>query len=246
MTRSATASPTPWPIRRAKPRPGIVKNSCASSTAFCASARPPGAPFTFGSSNNQAKLSEACVEAWARILHAAPGSRLAIKNKALSETEARASLQARFAARGIGPERLWMSGAIDSFQGHLAAYGFVDLALDTFPYNGTTTTCESLWMGVPVLTWAGRAHVERFGASVLAAAGLGEEFVAASVDDYVRRAAGWTTPAGLERLAALRPALLERLSGSALTNERVFTAALEQSYRNLWRRWCAAKVSSQV
>ncbi|MCC6538345.1 MAG: tetratricopeptide repeat protein [Bryobacterales bacterium] len=203
-----------------------------------------GAPFTFGSFNNQAKLSEPCVAAWARILHAAPGARLAIKNKALSETEARTRLQARFAAHGIGPERLWMSGAIDSFQGHLAAYSFVDLALDTFPYNGTTTTCEALWMGVPVLTWAGRAHVERVGASVLAAAGLGEEFVAASVDDYVSRAAGWSAPAGRERLAALRPALRERLAASALTNEGAFTSTLEQTYRNLWRRWCAAKASS--
>ena len=197
-----------------------------------------GAPFTFGSFNNMAKVSEGAVEAWAEILQRVPGSRLALKNKALGDLPARHRLLARFAARGIGPERLWMSGAIDSLAGHLAAYSFVDLALDTFPYNGTTTTCEALWMGVPVVSRTGAGHVERVGASVLAAAGL-PEFVAHRPGDYVELAvAAAASPA---RLATVRVSLRQRLERSLLLDESGFTRRLETVYRELWGRWCAER-----
>lgn len=196
-----------------------------------------GAPFTFGSFNNMAKVSDRAVAAWAEILNRVPGSRLALKNKALGDVPARHRLQARFAAYGIGPERLWMSGAIESLGGHLAAYSFVDLGLDTFPYTGTTTTCEAMWMGVPVVSYAGSAHVERVGASVLSAAGL-SEFTAHDERSYVEVAVAAAGSAG--RLASLRSSLRERLSLSPLLDEAGFTRRLETVYRELWRRWCAA------
>lgn len=130
-----------------------------------------------------------------------------------------------------------MSGAIDSLSGHLQAYSFVDLALDTFPYTGTTTTCEALWMGVPVLTLAGDAHVSRVGMSVLAAAGMGDW----AVDDagaYVERAVAWTQAP--EQLAQLRASLRQRLLVSSLLDEAGFTTRLEAVYRQLWRRWCVS------
>jgi predicted O-linked N-acetylglucosamine transferase (SPINDLY family) len=183
-----------------------------------------------------AKVSDRAVAAWAEIIGRVPGSRLALKNKALGDVPARHRLQARFAAYGVGAERLWMSGAIDSLAGHLAAYSFVDLGLDTFPYTGTTTTCEAMWMGVPVVSYAGSAHVERVGASVLAAAGLAE-FTAHDERGYVELAVG--AAASLERLASLRASLRERLSASPLLDEVSFTLRLEAVYRQLWRRWCA-------
>jgi protein O-GlcNAc transferase len=197
-----------------------------------------GAPFTFGSFNNMAKVSDGAVAAWAEILGRVPGSRLALKNKALGDTPARLRLQARFAAHGIGPERLWMSGTIDSLAGHLGAYSFVDLALDTFPYTGTTTTCEALWMGVPVVSHAGGAHVERVGASVLAAAGL-PEFAVAGVGNYIELAVA--TAAAPEHLAGVRASLRQRLERSLLLDEPGFTLRLETAYRQLWRRWCAER-----
>ena len=128
------------------------------------------------------------VAVWAEILRRVDGSRLALKNKALGDTPARHRLQARFAAHGIAPERLWMSGPIDSLAGHLTAYSFVDLGLDTFPYTGTTTTCEALWMGVPVVSLSGAAHVERVGASVLSAAAKRHSAAASAMKSAVRMA----------------------------------------------------------
>lgn len=197
-----------------------------------------GAPFTFGSFNNMAKVSDRVVAAWAEILRRVPGSRLALKNKALGDVPARHRLQARFAAHGVGPERLWMSGAIDSLAGHLASYSFVDLGLDTFPYNGTTTTCEALWMGVPVVSYAGSSHVERVGASVLTAARL-TDFIAPDLRGYIELAVA--TAAAPQRLAALRAALRDRLTTSPLLDEPGFTNRLETVYRQLWRRWCAER-----
>jgi len=191
------------------------------------------APFTFGSFNNHAKLSDGAVAAWAEILRRTPGARLALKNKALGSDQARRRVLARFAAHGIGPERLWMSGPIDSLAGHLNAYGFVDLALDTFPYAGTTTTCEAMWMGVPVVTLAGEAHVERTGASLLAAAGL-PEFVTGSPAGYIERATACAS--SLEQLAALRAGLRPRLAASVLMDEAGFTRRLEDTFYRLWQR----------
>ena len=203
----------------------------APSVAPLPSAR--GAAFTFGSFNNQAKMSDGVVAAWARILHRVPGSRLALKNKALGEEPARRRVLARFAAHRIAPERLWMSGALDSLAGHLNAYSFVDLALDTFPYAGTTTTCEALWMGVPVVTLAGRAHVERVGASLVSAVGLGG-FAVAGPEAYVERAvAGASDRAALE---ALRASLRARMAASPLLDEAGFTRRLENTYRQLLER----------
>jgi predicted O-linked N-acetylglucosamine transferase (SPINDLY family) len=198
-----------------------------------------GAPFSFGSFNNMAKVSQMTVEMWAQVLRAVPGSRLALKNKALSEPEARRRIQDRFAALGIAPQRIWMGGAIESLASHLEAYSQVDVALDTYPYHGTTTTCEALWMGVPVVSRLGRAHLSRVGLSLLEAAGLGHLAVD-SAEAYVRTAAALAQDRG--RLAQLRGGLRKTLSRSRLMDEQRFVKELEDAYRAMWRRWCAAEV----
>jgi predicted O-linked N-acetylglucosamine transferase (SPINDLY family) len=122
-----------------------------------------------------------------------------------------------------------------SGQKHLELYGEVDLALDTFPYNGTTTTCEAMWMGVPVLTLAGRCHAGRVGASLLGRVGL-SEWVAKDGADYVEKAVSWA--ANKAGLANLRAGLRERLKASPLMDGRRLARNLETAYREAWRVYC--------
>jgi predicted O-linked N-acetylglucosamine transferase (SPINDLY family) len=191
--------------------------------------------FTFGSFNNMAKMSGPLVELWAEILRSVPESRLALKNRALSEPEARTWVVAQFSRRGIGEGRILMSGLVENLADHLRSYQMIDLALDTFPYHGTTTTCEAMWMGVPVLSLCGASHVSRVGASLLGQVGL-DEFRVTRPEDYVRRAIELARDPG--PLATLRIALRERMLQSSLTDERGFTSRLERCYRNVWRSWC--------
>jgi predicted O-linked N-acetylglucosamine transferase (SPINDLY family) len=115
-------------------------------------------------------------------------------------------------------------------------YGQVDIALDPFPYNGTTTTCDALWMGVPVITLRGDRHAGRVGASLLSHVGL-TALIAESLDDYVAKAAALA--ADLDRLTALRAALRQRLIASPIGDPQGFARTLEGAYRDLWHRWCA-------
>ena len=117
-------------------------------------------------------------------------------------------------------------------------YTEVDVGLDPFPYNGTTTTCEALWMGVPVVALRGRAHRARVGASLLERIGCAE-LVAASTDDYVRIAAGLARDQG--RLAALRSGLRARMAASPLANAALITGDIEDAFREMWRRWCRTR-----
>jgi predicted O-linked N-acetylglucosamine transferase (SPINDLY family) len=110
----------------------------------------------------------------------------------------------------------------------------MDIALDPFPYNGTTTTCEALWMGVPVITYKGAHHGGRVGASLLGAAGV-EELVAVDEDHYVVLAAELAADGG--RLKALRADLRERMEASPLTDGAAFTMKMETAYRNIWKTW---------
>ncbi len=189
----------------------------------------------FGCFNNPAKISGPVAQAWTRLLDAVPGSILVLKAFWNEARHAGPRARALFEAAGLAPERLAMrpwSGAVAS---HLAAYGEIDVALDPFPYNGATTTCEALWMGVPVVTLAGQRHSGRVGASLLAGAGL-DELIARDVDDYVAIAAGLATDP--PRLASLRAGLRPLVAASSLCDEPGFARAVEGAYRDLWRKWC--------
>ena len=124
---------------------------------------------------------------------------------------------------------------------HLALYGRVDIALDPFPYHGTTTTCEALWQGVPVVTLAGRTHAARVGVSLLTNVGL-PELIAANTDDYIRIAASLATD--LPRLSEWRATLREKMKASPLMNAPRFTRNVEHAYREMWRAWCAKPCSN--
>jgi predicted O-linked N-acetylglucosamine transferase (SPINDLY family) len=190
----------------------------------------------FGSFNSIRKLSPGVVRAWARTLVQTPGSRLLLKTRGLSAPVARRSLLNQFATFGIGADRVELADMVPTKPDHLAWYNRVDVGLDTFPYNGTTTTCEALWMGVPVVSLAGVVHAGRVGASLLTAAGL-PEFIAATEDEYIAQAAGLARDK--PRLAALRDGMRERLSASPLLDGPSHARGFYGVLRELWRRWCA-------
>ncbi|HEY9843027.1 MAG TPA: hypothetical protein V6D23_21345, partial [Candidatus Obscuribacterales bacterium] len=191
---------------------------------------------TFGSFNNLCKLTPAVIALWARVLQTVPGSRLLLKAEFLEDGPTAVDFLAQFAAHRIDARRLSLIGHAPSFAAHLAAYAQVDIALDSFPYNGTTTICEALWMGVPVITLAGGSHVARVGVSLLQHAGM-EELIAADGTQYVAIAA--RLAGNLEALAGLRRDMRARMLASPLCDARGYTRELEAAYRQIWRRWCS-------
>ncbi len=190
---------------------------------------------TFGSFNNLSKVGEDVVAAWARVLDGVPDSRLYLKCAQLSDAALCRQVEERFSGHGIARERLELVGYAVSLEDHLGAYGKMDIALDPFPYNGTTTTCEALWMGVPVVTLKGENHGGRVGASLLNAAEL-QELVAQDEGCYVALAAALA--ADTKRLEDLRGDLRERMEASPLTDAATFAAKIEAAYRTIWKTWC--------
>jgi predicted O-linked N-acetylglucosamine transferase (SPINDLY family) len=143
----------------------------------------------------------------------------------------------RLASWGIDPARVDLSGGTSSRREHLERYAGLDVALDTFPYHGTTTTCEALWMGVPVVTLAGRAHASRVGVSLLTVAGL-PELITRDPEEYIRVAAELASDR--DRLARLRAGLRDRLRASALCDAPGYARRVEQTLREIWVSRCAA------
>jgi protein O-GlcNAc transferase len=190
---------------------------------------------TFGSFNNLAKLNRLVIALWAEILHQVEGACLMLKSAGTGDAETRAGLEAAFAAHGIAASRLRILPPESDARNHLALYSQIDVALDPFPYNGTTTTCEALWMGVPVITLAGDRHAGRVGASLLSAVGF-QAGIAATPEDYVLTARLLASQP--ELLATARRHLRADLARSALRDHEGHARAVEQAYRAVWQlRW---------
>ncbi len=192
-------------------------------------------PFTFGSFNKLGKISEETILCWAAIMRAVPNSRLLLKAEHLGNPLVQQRIQRAFGGSGVDPDRLSLVEYVESRYEHLALYAQVDLCLDTFPYAGTTTTCEALWMGAPVLTLRGDRHVSRVGASLLGALDL-EELVAESKERYVQLAVSFAGKP--ETLAHLRVTMRERMRGSVLCDVAGFARRMEKAYRDMWRTCC--------
>lgn len=192
----------------------------------------------FGAFQNLAKINRRVARAWAEILRAVPDSELLVQSKALGDPGVRRRLGAFLQGCAIPESRVLLRGPEPNLASHLAAYRDVDLVLDTFPYAGTTTTCEALWMGVPVVTLAGDRHAARTGLSLLSPLGL-QELAPASVAGYVECAVRLASDP--ERLRDLRAGLRTRMAGSRLMDASGFTRLLEASYRWMWRRWCEGR-----
>ncbi|MEO8202533.1 MAG: tetratricopeptide repeat protein [Betaproteobacteria bacterium] len=190
---------------------------------------------TFGSFNVLAKVTPEVVRTWAGILLRVSGSRLLLKAHGLGDVESRAGVIAAFTHHGVEADRLTVLAADGSLHAHLDRYHEMDIALDPFPYNGTTTSLEALWMGVPLVTLRGDRHAARVGASVLDNLGL-PELVAEDEREYADLAVRLAGDA--RRLAGLRAGMRARVAASPLMDRAGFMRALEGSYRAMWRQWC--------
>lgn len=197
---------------------------------------------TFGSFNNFAKLTAPNIALWAQVLRAVPGATLLIKTGGLQDPGLRKLVLERFRAAGIDGALVELAAPTESLEAHMRSYDRVDVALDSFPYHGTTTTMDALWMGVPVVTLRGDRHASRVSASILHTLGLGE-LVAASPQEYVRIAQGLALD--VDRLQALRSTLRQLVRGSPLMDGERFTRHLEEAYTQMWQTALAASAGER-
>ena len=189
----------------------------------------------FGSFNNFAKVSSEIAELWILILQSVPNARLLLKANCFLDEQTRRYTKEMFSVGDIDSERIELLSWEQSTHPHLALYNRIDIALDTFPYHGTTTTCEAMWMGVPVITLAGNTHASRVGVSLLSNVGL-PELIATTPEEYVAKAIDLARD--LEKLQSLRKCLRDMMSRSPLTDAKKFTHHLEEAYRRMWINWC--------
>jgi len=190
---------------------------------------------TFGSFNYFPKVSSEAAALWSAILNALPNSRLILKSRTFSDDAASEDALAIFTRHGLSADRIELLSSVPAFTEHLDMYNLIDIALDTFPYNGTTTTCEALWMGVPVITLAGKTHASRVGTSLLSNIGL-PDFIAESPEEYLQIAI--TIANDIPRLQSVRMNIRSSMLRSAVMDAKRFTGNLEQCYRSIWERWC--------
>ena len=184
---------------------------------------------TFGSFNNLTKVTPEVIKVWSDILHAVPESRLILKAAQLKHNTSHC-LDC-FKQEGINEDRIELNGWMPSTQAHLELYKKIDIGLDPFPFNGATTTCESLWMGVPVITLSGNLHVGRVGASILTNVGL-TDFIAQDVQGYIDLAV--KIGANTSYLEEIRKGLRERMQGASLCDGRSFAIDVESAYQEMW------------
>jgi glycosyltransferase involved in cell wall biosynthesis len=194
-------------------------------------------PVTFGSFNNFLKVTDDTLAVWAKILTQVPNSSLFIKSVYFDDPEVRKNVLERLASAGIAEDRVEISGFFAATQDHLAAYNRVDVALDTLPYNGTTTTCEALWMGVPVVSLVGDRHAARVGLSLLTAIGHAE-WAAENEDAYIEKAVTLAQDRALR--SKLRESLRSEVAGSILCDHAGQATRFEAALRHTWSDWCTA------
>jgi len=194
------------------------------------------APIAFGSFNLAAKISPGCLKLWSAVLAATPNARLLVKSRSVVDESMRQRLLEMLVAGGIDAARIETIGYTRSLEEHLKLYARVHVALDTMPYNGTTTTCEALWMGVPVVARLGERHAARVSASLVAAAGF-PELVARTDEDFVRIASTLATDRA--RLAEFRRAARATVAASPLLDGRAYAERFHAALRELWRDHCA-------
>lgn len=189
---------------------------------------------TFGSFNNINKVSDDTARAWSGILKNIPNSRLILKSIVLTDEEMQLLVD-KFTQHGLDRHRIDLLGEIPGKTDHLKMYSQIDICLDPFPYNGTTTTCEALWMGVPVINLLGDRHASRVGASILNQAGL-ENLVADDVQSYIQLAQSLASD--ISRLTTFREQMRAHLLNSELMDVDLFVRDLETAFRDAWCHWC--------
>ncbi len=186
---------------------------------------------TFGSFNNVIKTNLEVIKLWAKLLKAVPGSHLLLKSNQLVDKEIELNFLELFEKQGIDKDRLEIYAGLPEKKDHLALYSKIDIGLDPFPFNGVTTTCEALWMGVPTVTLLGDRHPGRVCASILNHIGL-REFVAKDLESYVEIAVQYAK--NPKRLAIIRQELRARMKVSKLCDQPTFARSIENAYKDMW------------
>lgn len=194
--------------------------------------RSPTTPIVFGCFNVPRKFDDGQLRNWAAVLAAVPDARLLLKAEPFGDHGVKAATLDRLAALGIAPARVDFTSYLPTRAEHLACYGRIDVALDTYPYGGTTTTCEALYMGVPVVTLAGRTHASRVGLSLLDRIGRAE-WAARDGQEFVDIAVGLAKDRA--RLAELRRSLRSEMERSPLMDEAGFAKEFEEALGRMWR-----------
>ena len=194
---------------------------------------------TFGCFNNLAKVTDPTLALWGKILREVPDSRLRIKGKGFGDAAVRKQYEERMSRLGLPVDRVDLLERTAEAKDHLALYNEVDVALDTFPYHGTTTTCEALWMGVPVVTLVGEAHMSRVGASLLSSVGH-STWGAKTEAEYFQIAISLAK--NRAALAATRSGLREQMRQSDLLAHQAQACRFGQALRECWSEWCATRV----
>ena len=190
---------------------------------------------TFGSFNNYVKVTPEVINVWSEILKTVPDSKLIIKSNQLSDKITSQSCKALFKKNGIESNRLTLLGFLPNPNDHMTYYSKVDIGLDPFPYNGTTTTFEALWMGVPSITFSGNSHAARVGASILFRIDL-QSYIAHNLEDYVALAK--TKAHELDELRTLRATIRSAMKHSVLCDEKHFTQEMESTFKTIWKKFC--------
>jgi len=193
---------------------------------------------TFGSFNNLNKLSGTTIELWSIILKTVPNSKLALKSSQSLPSLLKEHIIAQFQTHEISIDRLIILNYDTQQNEHLEKYNKIDICLDTYPYNGTTTTFEALWMGVPVITLSGNAHLSRVGNSILQNMEL-SELIANSPEEYLNIAVALSK--NKDKIQNYRHSLRDKLMSSDLTNEMSFSKKIDELLRNSWCQYCESK-----
>lgn len=190
---------------------------------------------TFGSFNNLLKITDQTARLWAGALKAVPGARLAVKTLQLKDPGSREHLLTMLERAGLERSRVDIIEPRGKFTEHLAEYANIDIALDTYPYHGTTTTCEAMWMGVPAVTLEGAVHRARVGCSLNSAVGL-QNFIARDEADFAAKAA--TISADTAALSAIRATFRDRLLKSPLGDGKAYVARFTAAMHGMWAEYC--------
>lgn len=231
LQKGAWCSEIPWPLPDCYGVRTMMRNIPVKPGLPC---EREGRPFTFGCLNNFRKASQEAVRLWSQILLQMPGSRLILTARGGRDGKLVAYIQEQFARHGVEPDRLDIKGIMPMAQ-YLDLYNEVDLCLDPFPFNGGTTGYDSIWMGVPFVTFPGETLVARMGKAILENVGLAE-LVVDSSEAYV--ALALQLAQDKERLKALRSDLRGRMQASPLMDADRFARSLENAFRGMWHEWC--------
>ena len=192
---------------------------------------------TFGSFNSPSKIGRDVVRVWSAILRSVPRSRILLKYRTMNTEVMQDRFLGWFSKEGIARDRVQFAG-LSKIEEYLASYGDIDIALDPFPYQGGSTTLDTLWMGVPMVAMSGRTAVQRGSTSILKLVGLAD-MVADSPEQYIKAA---EFLAGIvDKIPDLRNNVRQALRSSAYMDERGFMRELEAAYRDMWRSWCRAR-----